>query len=415
MTLPLFRKQAVDHQREKLYGDIILTQPVSYYVLSAFLVLITVVAIIFLVEHNYARKEKVSGIIVPQQGMVTVFPPQAGILAKLNVTEGGYVKENVELFSILIDQRTNGGEYIGQKIMEELNFQEDFLRKRLKIEQERVETEIAAQEAEAKRLKTEIERLKEVISIQNETLLIEQNNYDKAKTMLSEDFISSSDVETFYRKYLDQKQQEQSLAMRLEEAASNLQNIPLHIKALKVNSAREISNIESQISEIAKQLAQVEGQRQLIFTAPVAGRITSVVSDVGQRMNPSVPMFSIIPEGSQLQANLFLPTRSIGFMEMGQQVNISYEAFPYQKFGTYSGTIDQIAKSVIMPGEVVSGLSFKEPVYKVVAGLKNQYVQAYGKDIQLRPGMMLSADVTLDERTLFEWLLEPLYSLRGKI
>jgi hypothetical protein len=29
--------------------------------------------------------------------------------------------------------------------------------------------------------------------------------------------------------------------------------------------------------------------------------------------------------------------------------------------------------------------------------------------------MMLSADVTLDERTLFEWLLEPLYSLRGKI
>ncbi|NLD39624.1 MAG: HlyD family efflux transporter periplasmic adaptor subunit [Desulfatiglans sp.] len=415
MTLPLFRKQAVDHQRERLYGEIILTQPVSYYVLSGFLVLITIIAIIFLVGHNYARKEKVSGIIVPQQGMVTVFPPQAGILAKLNVTEGVYVKENVELFSILIDQRTNGGEYIGQKIMEELNFQEDFLRKRLKIEQERVETEIAAQEAEAKRLKTEIGRLKEVISIQNETLEIEQNNYDKTKTMLSEDYISSSDVETFYRKYLDQKQQAQSLAMRLEEAIANLENIPLHIKALKVNSAREISNIESQTSEIAKQLAQVEGQRQLIFTAPVAGRITSVVANVGQRMNPNVPMFSIIPEGSQLQANLFLPTRSIGFMEMGQQVNISYEAFPYQKFGTYSGKINQIAKSVIMPGELASGLSFKEPVYKVVAELEKQQILAYGKELPLKPGMMLSADVTLDERTLFEWLLEPLYSLRGKI
>jgi membrane fusion protein len=381
MTLPIFRKQAVDHQRERLYGEIILTQPVSYYVLSGFLVLITIIAIIFLVGHNYARKEKVSGIIVPQQGMVTVFPPQAGILAKLNVTEGVYVKENVELFSILIDQRTNGGEYIGQKIMEELNFQEDFLRKRLKIEQERVETEIAAQEAEAKRLKTEIGRLKEVISIQNETLEIEQNNYDKTKTMLSEDYISSSDVETFYRKYLDQKQQAQSLAMRLEEAIANLENIPLHIKALKVNSAREISNIESQTSEIAKQLAQVEGQRQLIFTAPVAGRITSVVANVGKRMNPNVPMFSIIPEGSQLQANLFLPTRSIGFMEMGQQVNISYEAFPYQKFGTYSGKINQIAKSVIMPGELASGLSFKEPVYKVVADWKKQQILAYGKEL----------------------------------
>jgi membrane fusion protein len=102
-------------------------------------------------------------------------------------------------------------------------------------------------------------------------------------------------------------------------------------------------------------------------------------------------------------------------MEMGQQVNISYEAFPYQKFGTYSGKINQIAKSVIMPGELASGLSFKEPVYKVVAELEKQQILAYGKELPLKPGMMLSADVTLDERTLFEWLLEPLYSLRGKI
>jgi membrane fusion protein len=415
MTLPLFRKQAVDHQREKLYGDIILTQPVSYYVLAAFLVCITIIAVIFLVKHNYARKEKVSGIIIPQQGMVSIFPPQAGILTKLNVTEGTYVKENEELFNVLIDQRANGGEYIGLKIIEELKVQEASLRKRLKFEYERVATEIEAQEAEAKRLKTEIERLKEVAGIQNETMEMEHKNYEKAKIMLSEDYVSSSDVETFYRKYLDQKQQAQSLAMKMEEAASNLENIPLHIKALKVNSAREIASIESQISEIAKQLAQVEGQRQIVFTAPVSGRITSVVANVGQRMNPNAPMFSIIPEESQLQADLFLPTRSIGFMEIGQDLNISYEAFPYQKFGTYSGKINQIAKSVIMPGEPASGLSFKEPVYKVVANLNSQYVNAYGKEIPLRPGMMLTADVTLDERTLFEWLLEPLYSLRGKI
>ncbi|MBN2420439.1 MAG: HlyD family efflux transporter periplasmic adaptor subunit [Deltaproteobacteria bacterium] len=415
MTLPLFRKQAVDHQREKLYGDIILTQPISYYVLAAFLVGITIIAIFFLVTHSYARKEKVAGIIVPQQGMVPVFPPQAGILTELNVTEGLPVKYNDELFSIMIDQRANGGEYIGVKIIDELKVQEANLNKRLKFENERVATEIQAQEAEARRLKTEIERLKELIGIQAETLKMEKNNYEKAKTMLSEEFISNIDVETFYRKYLEQKQQYQSLSMRMEEAVSSLENIPLHIKALKINSEREIAGIESQISEITKQRAQVEGQREIIFTAPVSGRITSVVANVGQRMNPSVPMFSIIPEGSQLQANLYLPTRSIGFMEMGQEVNISYEAFPYQKFGTYSGEIRQIAKSVIMPGEPASGLSFQEPVYKVIAELEKQNILAYGKELPLKPGMMLSADVVLDKRTLFEWLLEPLYSLRGKI
>jgi membrane fusion protein len=244
---------------------------------------------------------------------------------------------------------------------------------------------------------------------------MEKNNYEKARTMLEEEFISSMDVETFYRKYLDQKQQYQSLKMRLETADSSLQNIPIHIKALKINSEREIANIESQISEIVKQRAQVEGQREIISTAPVSGRITSVVVNEGQRLNPSMPLFSIIPEGSSLQANLFLPTRSIGFLEIGQDLNISYEAFPYQKFGTYSGEVSQIAKSVIMPGEPASGLTFKEPVYKVAASLESQDILAYGKRIPLKPGMMLSADIVLDERTIFEWLLEPLYSLRGKI
>ena len=415
MTLPLFRKEAIDHQREKLYGDIILTQPISYYFLAAFLFIATVVAIFFLVTHNYSRKEKVSGIIVPQQGMVSVFPSQAGILTQLNVTEGMLVKENDELFTIMVDQRMNGGEYLGEKIIGELNAQEDHLKKRLKFEQERITTEIAAKEEEAKRLKSEIKRMKELISIQNEAMEMDRNTYEKAKVMLSEEFISSSDVDSFYRKYLEQKQQAQSLAMRIEDAISNLDEIPFHIKSLRVNSKREIISIESQISEQIKQRAQIEGQRQLIFTAPVSGRVTSVVANVGQRMNPSSPMFSIIPEGSQLQANLFIPTRSIGFMENGQELTISYEAFPYQKFGTYSGKIEQIAKSVIIPGEPASGLQFQEPVYKVVAKLESQYVQAYGKEMQLRSGMMLSADVVLDERSLFEWLLEPLYSLKGKI
>ncbi len=415
MTLPLFRKQAVDHQRERLYGDLILAQPISYSILLIFIVCIVVLALSFLLTNQYTKREKVPGIVVPQHGMVPVFSPQAGILSKFNVNEGMNVEENDELFSVIVDQRMMGGKYLGQKIIEELDIQEEYLRKRLKFENERVITEIAAQESESKRLKREIEQLKELIIIQNETLAIEKNTYEKSKIMLSEDYISSMDVDALYRKYLDQRQQAQSLAMRLEAAVSSLDNIPLNIKAIKVNSKREVVNIDNQISEIIKQRAQVESQSQLIVNAPVAGRITSVVVNTGQRLNPSAPIFSIIPEGAQLQVELFIPTRSVGFMEVGQKLNISYEAFPYQKFGTYSGTIKQIAKSVIMPGEPVLGLSFQEPVYKVIAALEKPYVQAYGKDIQLRPGMMLSADVILDERTIFEWLLEPLYSLRGKV
>lgn len=415
MNLPLFRKQAVDYQKDRLYGELILIQPVSFSILSFFLILVTAAILFFLVTNTYTKKEKVSGIIVPRLGMVSVFPPQAGILDKLSVTEGMSVKLNDELFSVMVDQKTNGGKYIGQKLIEELDTQESFLFKKLIFEKERVDAEIAARKAESKRLQNEIARLKELINIQSETLNIEKQTYEKAKIMLAEDFISANDTETFYRKYLDQKQQYHSLEMEMEQAIANLEEIPIYIRALKVNSKNEILSIDSQISEIAKQRTQVEGQRQLIFTAPVSGRITSIVVNAGQRVDTSIPLFSIIPEGSKLQANLYVPTRSIGFLKIGQSVNVSYEAFPYQKFGTHAGTVGQIPESVIMPGESASGISFQEPVYKVVAELKSQKIIAYGKKIPLRPGMILSADITLDERSLFEWLLEPIYSLKGKL
>ncbi|MEC5417638.1 hypothetical protein RCR42_11010 [Enterobacter hormaechei] len=33
----------------------------------------------------------------------------------------------------------------------------------------------------------------------------------------------------------------------------------------------------------------------------------------------------------------------------------------------------------------------------------------------LRPGMVLEGDVSLDTRNLWEWLTEPLWSLKGKL
>ena len=52
-------------------------------------------------------------------------------------------------------------------------------------------------------------------------------------------------------------------------------------------------------------------------------------------------------------------------------------------------------------------------MYSVVADLEQQYVEAYGEVLPLLAGMNLSADIELDQRSLLEWLLDPLLSLKG--
>ena len=55
-----------------------------------------------------------------------------------------------------------------------------------------------------------------------------------------------------------------------------------------------------------------------------------------------------------------------------------------------------------------------EPSFRIKIRLDRPTAQAYGREQPLQPGMQLEADILLDRRTLFEWILEPIYSLRGK-
>ena len=54
-------------------------------------------------------------------------------------------------------------------------------------------------------------------------------------------------------------------------------------------------------------------------------------------------------------------------------------------------------------------------MYRVLVRIDSQSVMAFGKSEPLRPGMLVEADILGERRKLYEWALEPLYALTGKI
>ena len=75
-----------------------------------------------------------------------------------------------------------------------------------------------------------------------------------------------------------------------------------------------------------------------------------------------------------------------------------------------------MSASVILPGELTGApVKVNEPAYLVKASLGSNALEAYGKAVALKPGMTFTADVTLSQRTIIEWLFEPLYTLAGRI
>jgi membrane fusion protein len=54
-------------------------------------------------------------------------------------------------------------------------------------------------------------------------------------------------------------------------------------------------------------------------------------------------------------------------------------------------------------------------VYGITVDLRSQNVMAYGQPQALQAGQRLDADILQETRKLYEWMLEPLYSITGKM
>jgi membrane fusion protein len=54
-------------------------------------------------------------------------------------------------------------------------------------------------------------------------------------------------------------------------------------------------------------------------------------------------------------------------------------------------------------------------MYRVTVALAAQRVTAHGRALPLQPGMRVDADILLERRRLIEWVLEPLYSISGRL
>jgi membrane fusion protein len=116
-----------------------------------------------------------------------------------------------------------------------------------------------------------------------------------------------------------------------------------------------------------------------------------------------------------LQAQLWAPSRTAGFVKPGQTVWLRYAAYPYQKFGMAEGVVLAVSESPLAPQDLpqgqaqalLSAAQSNEPLYRISVQLKSQSVQTYGQVTPLKAGLALEADVLQESRKVWEWALEP--------
>ena len=204
------------------------------------------------------------------------------------------------------------------------------------------------------------------------------------------------------------RQQKAAIDGRIASAEADVDQLPIDTEA-------ELARFESDRAELAQRRAQIEGQQNYALIAPMAGRIANLNMRAGYAVvDQQKAVMAIVPDGASLEAELFVPSSASAFIKPGQKVRLLYDAFPHQRFGSGEGMVMRVSESTIAPTDSPAPLNLREPTYVVRVGLTDPTVTAFGEKVSLKPGMTLQANVLLEDRSIFEWIFEPLYAVRGR-
>lgn len=418
---PLFRSAALNAHKTQWLGDIVLIRPLSYSILAAAAAAMALAIILFLAWGSYTKRSTVVGQLLPDTGLVKVYVPQLGIVKEKHVREGQHVAKGEILYVLSSDRRTGTLGSIQAAISQEVESRrrslEDEIDKTRRLQHE----ESSGLAAQVESTRAELAKLDNLIQDQRARVDLSKDTVARYQGLLDHDYISREQLQQKQEDLLDQRARLQSAERERISVARQLEQRSNDLAGLSLKHQNDLSQLDRGISSIDQELAESEAKRQICIAAPEAGTVTAVVADVGQAVDGSRPLVSIVPDGARLQAQLYAPSRAVGFIRSGEPVLLRYQAFPYEKFGHARGTVVSVAKTAL-PGNEVTSLGNvaggqgqqSEPVYVITVGLAAQTIMAYGKPQPLQSGMLLEADVLQDRRRLYEWVLEPLYSLSGK-
>lgn len=417
----LFRKEVYRRRAERLDGEVCIPRPPAFVWLAILILVIVISCAVALSMGSYARKETVRGLVEPEGGVVRVLAGKEGIISKIFVSEGAKVEAGQPLGRLRDDKFLSSLGTLGESLRTGLVQRLERLDRLVANEVLHHQSYLKSLEGRANSTRDKLEEVEAQIDVISERISINREMLERLQELAREGHASDLEVSQSRDSLLALIQEHHnalSMRVNLEEQQKELRG---EKERAPTEHQQEMDRLRDQRQELRSELMRIQYQREAEIRAPVNGQITGLTATEGARVGPGDTLARILPEGGYMQAVLYLPSRSIGIVEVGQDVQIRFEAFPYERFGVHAGKIKTVEKTAILPGELPrvaaaqQGPEGRQPVYRVIATLERQRIPGYGEDFPLRPGMELEADIVLEQRTLIQWLFNPIYSIAMRL
>jgi membrane fusion protein len=414
--MSLFRAEALRSRFDKRSGTVLHYSPWTRPVGGAALALSAAVLGLVVFGH-YTRSVAISGYLVPEGGILRVFAPQPGVVVEKRVKAGDHVAKGDLLYVVSADREGRGQGQLYARATEAL-------RERRAKTADGIEQTRSIQAAELARLaarrdeaSARLALLDDKIGILAQSIELRSAILDRKKSLSDRRLTPIDQSDQAALSLLDLRTQHASLQLDRSTLIQEMAGLDSDLKLKPLQQRTELDNLERDLASLDQQLAESETRSENVIAAPASGTLSVDLATLGQAVVPNQPLAVIQPEGAPLQVHLFAPSRAVGFVKTDDRVNLRYQAFPYQKFGQYEGRVRSIARTALSAAELallnVPAPEQNEALYRIVVEPSRQVVAVNGGVTPLQAGMAVDAFVLQETRAIYEWMLEPLYTING--
>jgi HlyD family type I secretion membrane fusion protein len=152
-----------------------------------------------------------------------------------------------------------------------------------------------------------------------------------------------------------------------------------------------------------EQLAKAKKNAELVtLRAPSDGIVQQIAKlSVGSVINEGATVVTLVPLNAQMETEVAIDARDIGFVRAGDPVTLKLAAYNYLEHGHVEGTVRTISEDSFSQ----QGNQAVRPYYKATVAIDRMALRNLPEGFRLNPGMPVTADVKVGSRTLLSYLV----------
>ncbi|WP_082568584.1 HlyD family type I secretion periplasmic adaptor subunit [Rhizobacter sp. Root1221] len=201
--------------------------------------------------------------------------------------------------------------------------------------------------------------------------------------------------------------------MRLRRQVNDLQlQSQERVNKFRQDASTDLVRVQTELALLDEQIAgRADVLRRTVLTSPVRGLVKNIrTGTIGGVISPGAPIMEIVPLSSRVLVEARVKPKDIGFVRLGQAVEIKLAAYDYTTYGGLKGKIEYISPDAL--GETEKGASPDQTYYRVLVRGEKSTLKQGSKPLPVLPGMTGTVEVRTGERSVLDFMLRPMLKSR---